>query len=137
MARVVDTSVLFALEQGGRDVDDILAVPRENPTFVTAITVSELLIGLHRTQGGRNHLLRMAFIDSVIARTTVLPFDLECARVHAEITARLMSQGQPIGINDTLIGAIAPAHGHSVLTINSKHFERIPGLVVERPVWSQ
>src|SRR5687768_10632859 len=99
MARVVDTSVLIALEQGGMDVDDILAVPREDPTFVTAITVSELLVGLHRARIGRTQLLRKTFIDVVIARTTVLPFDLACARMHAEITAHLMSVGQPIGIN--------------------------------------
>lgn len=137
MARVVDTSVLIALERGGIDVDDILAVPRDDPTFVTAITVSELLVGLHRTPIGRIQLLRKAFIDSVIERTTVLPFDLECARLHAEITAYLMSRGQPIGINDTLIGAIALTHGHSVLTTNPKHLERIPGLIVERPTWSE
>lgn len=136
MARVVDTSVLIALERGGMDVNDILAVPREDLTFITAITVSELLVGLHRARIGRTQQLREKFIDSVIARTTVLPFDLECARVYAEISAHLMSHGQPIGIHDTMIGAIAVTHGHSVLTINPKHFERIPGLVVEQPVWS-
>ena len=136
MARVVDTSVLIALERGSLDVNDILAVPREDPTLVTAITVSELLVGLLRARSGRTQQLRKTFVDIVIARTIVLPFDLECAGIHAGITAQLMSQGQPIGINDTLIGAIALTHGHSVLTTNPKHFERIPGLVVERPTWT-
>ena len=81
-------------------------------------------------------MLRKAFVDIVIERTTVLPFDHKCARVYAEISVHLMSHGQPIAIHDTMIGAIAATLGHSVLTINSKHFERIPGLVVEHQVWS-
>ena len=136
MARVADTSMLTALEQSGMDVIDILVVPPDDPTFAKTIPVSEFLVGLHRARVGRAQLLRQPFIDIVRERTTMLPFGLEWARVRAELTVHVMSRGQSLGINDILIGAIARTHGHSVLTINPKHVECIPVLMVERPVWS-
>jgi tRNA(fMet)-specific endonuclease VapC len=50
---------------------------------------------------------------------------------------RLRRTGQPVGLNDTPIAAIAQANDCSVLTDNMRDFERIPGLVVERPAWPE
>ncbi len=40
------------------------------------------------------------------------------------------SRGVIIPFADLLIGATALALGYSVLTVNARHFERIPGLTV-------
>ena len=71
----------------------------------------------------------------MLDRLSVVPFDLEAARIHARLAADLMAAGQAIGPNDLLIAATALAHGHAVLTHNLRHFERVPGLVVSRPDW--
>lgn len=49
----------------------------------------------------------------------------------AELLYHLQSLGHPIGIEDTMIGAIALSHGLTLVTANTKHFSRIPGLKVE------
>lgn len=128
---------MIALERTGQGIDDVLEFPLTELTFVTTITISELLVGLHRTPSGRIREIRRAFIETVVEQMTVLSFDLPSARVHAEISAYLMTLGLSIGINDTLIGAIALANDHSILTTNPKHFARIPGLIVEQPLWSR
>ncbi len=136
MARIVDTGVLIELERRGRTVDDLLPGSPDEPVFVTSISISELLVGLHRAPPGRRQLQRETFIMEVVKRISVLPFDLQAALVHAEISVQLMKLGQPIGIYDTLIAAIALTHEYTVLTTNPKHFARVPGLVVEQPTWS-
>ena len=60
----------------------------------------------------------------------VLPFEAEDA-VHAgEIRAQLESAGTPIGHYDYLIAAQARRHGAALVTLNSREFERVPGLIV-------
>ena len=78
---------------------------------------------------------REAFVELVLTRLPILPFDLQAARIHARIAAEFAAAGQPIGLNDLLIAATALTHGYSVLTENLRDFERVPGLVVQRPDW--
>jgi tRNA(fMet)-specific endonuclease VapC len=60
----------------------------------------------------------------------VLPFETEDA-VHAgDIRAELESKGTPIGPYDYLIAAQARRHGAALVTLNTREFERVPGLIV-------
>jgi tRNA(fMet)-specific endonuclease VapC len=43
----------------------------------------------------------------------------------------LLTQGRPIGPNDTLIAAIARANGAILITHNSNEFSRVAGLQME------
>ena len=61
----------------------------------------------------------------------ILSFSSEDAMNAAELLYHLQSLGHPIGIEDTMIGAIALSHGLTLVTANTKHFSRIPGLKVE------
>lgn len=79
--------------------------------------------------------MRTAFLELILARVDVLPFDAATARVHAEITALLISRGQRIGGHDALIAATAMAHDYAVLTDNLRDFGRVPGLDARQPVW--
>jgi tRNA(fMet)-specific endonuclease VapC len=58
-------------------------------------------------------------------------FDLEDARAAGEIRAWLETRGQPIGPCDTLIAAQARRRGATLVTLNVREFERVPGLSVE------
>lgn len=48
-----------------------------------------------------------------------------------DLLAALERRGQPIGLEDVLIGATALAGSLTVVTRNLRHFARIPGLAVE------
>ena len=60
----------------------------------------------------------------------VLPFDLEAARIHAELWAALQRGGQIIGAHDLLIAATARVAGYGVITANSAEFHTFSGLEV-------
>jgi len=51
--------------------------------------------------------------------------------VAADLSAHLERKGQPIESADIFIAATALAHNLILVTRNQRHFERVPGLVVE------
>ena len=62
---------------------------------------------------------------------TVLPFDASAARRYGEIRALLEGQGTPIGDAILRLAGIALARRLTVVTANTRHFERVPALPVE------
>ena len=61
----------------------------------------------------------------------VLPFEGEAAREYGAIRAGLKNKGIPIGANDLLIAAHAKSAGLTLVTNNTREFERVEGLKLE------
>jgi len=61
----------------------------------------------------------------------VAEFDTAAAEVAGQVGAWLSSQGTPIGPYDSLIAAHAQALGITLVTNNTREFERVPGLRLE------
>jgi tRNA(fMet)-specific endonuclease VapC len=61
---------------------------------------------------------------------SVIPFEREDAGHAGEIRAHLEALGAPIGFYDYLIAAQARSRNATLVTANSREFERVPGLVV-------
>ena len=72
-----------------------------------------------------------AFIHEVKQRYTVLNFDAAAAQKAGEIRAVLQSKGTPIGPYDVQVAGVALANNLSIVTRNTREFERVPGLRVE------
>lgn len=60
----------------------------------------------------------------------VLPFETEDAAHAGDIRAHLEGNGTPIGAYDCLIAAQARRRGATLVTANSREFERVPGLLL-------
>jgi predicted nucleic acid-binding protein len=129
MGVMVDTNVFIRFEKSGKPID-LSAWDASTGIFVSAVTVSELLIGVHRADTDERRRRRSLFVEAVIASVDVLEFDLASTRIHAEIYAELAKSGQMIGAHDLLIAAIAHRHDLSILTDNVAEFSRVPGLRV-------
>lgn len=100
--------------------------------FTTAVNAAEVYYGASRiVPAARRDALVKAFEDLVFARLTVLPFDLESAKVFGRLKASLESRGLPRSEPDLRIAAVALQHGLTVVTGNIRHFAGIPGLKVE------
>lgn len=97
--------------------------------FTTSINAAEIFYGACRTVC-RDELIR-AFEELVLSRLTVLPFDLESARIFGRLKASLEKRGLPRSEPDLRIAAIALQHGLTIVTGNVRHFSDIPGLTVE------
>ncbi len=103
---------------------------QDQAVYISAITVSELLLGVHRAKDEAIRLKRSTFVESILQDIPIIPFDPLIARVHAEIHAILMDQGNMIGPHDLMIAATALSRSYAVLTSNAKEFSRVPGLQV-------
>lgn len=127
MAVLIDTSVLVNAERRGQSLE--LAIG-DDDRAISAITVSELLHGVHRATDERIRARREAFVEHLLASLEALPVTMAVARAHARVWSSLEEKGTLIGAHDLWIGATALAHGMSVATANPREFERIPGLTV-------
>lgn len=98
--------------------------------FTSAVVIGELYKGAFRSQARERHLRNIE--ERVLPAVTVLPFDLAVSRVYGEIQAHLEDRGIPLADADLQIAATALYHGLSLVTGNLRHFERVPGLRIDR-----
>ena len=98
--------------------------------FTSSVTLGELVYGAHRLAERTQELLER--INAVLGELLpVLAFDSAAARLYGKLRADLERIGRPIGNADLQIAAICLVHGHTVVTVNVRHFEQVPGLGVE------
>ena len=131
MGLLIDASVLIAWERARLDIEAQVRDRTEEPLFLSVITASELLHGVHRAQDARAQTKRSRFVEAALARFPLLEIDLATAREHARVWAGLAARGQIIGPHDLWLAAACLAHGLTMATYNMREFERVPGLAVE------
>lgn len=132
MGVLIDTSFLVAGEKAGIRLSELRGALNAQDCFISVVTASELLVGVHRATHPVARLRRSRRVEEVLDDFEIIPVELPVARVHARIQTELAVRGTPIGPHDLWIAASAVTHGHAVATLNVREFERVPGLVVER-----
>ncbi len=90
----------------------------------TSVTRFEVVCGVRSAA-------QSAVVQAFFQLLEVLPFDELAADAAGEIDQYLRSRGIRLATADTLIAGIAISHGYPLLTRNRKHFDRVPGLVIE------
>jgi tRNA(fMet)-specific endonuclease VapC len=131
---LIDTSILIEAERGRLALGPHVVRHGEDEVFISAITASELLHGVHRAVEPEVRARRSAFVEGILQGLQVLPADLACARAHAQLWADLERTGTPIGRHDLWLAAACIAHGLTMVTANVREFARVPGLDIE--VWA-
>ncbi len=119
-------TVSYALRGQGRVAERILQHP-PSELAISSVTLAELWFG---AEAKRSAKLRHA-IRRFVKDVSVVAFDEAAAERFGAVAAALSARGVPIGTFDTLVAAQAVALGAIVVTNNTKHFERVPGLSVE------
>lgn len=130
MAILIDSSVAIAAERQREKEQSIRERFGDQTVAMAALSVSELLHGVHRADTATRRQRRLQYIEGLLGFVSVLAFDLETARVHSRIWADLAARGQAIGPHDLIIAATALAHDLPIATLNPEHFERVEGLEV-------
>lgn len=125
---LLDTGVCINLLRNNQPlVTARLAQAGVNACAISEITEAELRVGAESSQRPE---FQHTLIDQLIAAFTVLPI-APAIRLYARERARLRAEGQTVDSFDLLIGATALAHNLIMVTNNTKHFVRIPGLQLE------
>lgn len=95
---------------------------------LSSITVAELAYGVAKSSRPSHN---QAALEAFLLPFDVLDFDLQAALVLGQIRVALERQGLPIGGMDLLIGAHALSLNRTLVTHNTREFERIPNLVID------
>ena len=132
MGILIDSSVLIGVERSGRDISAYVQGREEEDVFLSVVSASELLHGVHRAADPKTKAKRLAFVEAALGAVPVLGIDLATARSHAQLWAELAQKGTMIGIHDAWLAATCLAHGLRLATGNLREFGRVPGLDVEK-----
>lgn len=94
---------------------------------VSAITAAELAYGVAKSGSERNR----AALERFLLPLEIAPFDERAAWFYGDLRSELERAGTPIGPLDTQIAAHALALSSTLVTNNTREFDRVPGLVLE------
>lgn len=125
--RLIDTDVSIEILRR-RDQQVVRRAIAEGRLRISMITEFELVRGAMKSTDPKSR----TEVDTYLAVVDSLPFDSAAAEHAADIRVGLETAGTPIGQYDVLIAGHARSLNAIVVTRNTKHFERVPGLRVER-----
>lgn len=98
---------------------------------ISVFSVLELAEGPHHSPTPQGRQADQQAIATLVSRLVHLPITPAIVQEFGRIRAELRKQGQIIGDMDIGIAATALAHGLTLVTHNTSHFNRIPGLPLE------
>lgn len=125
--KVLDSDTCIGVLRGRKEVLERRAIEVDEVT-TTWVTASELFYGAAKSaKPDANAALVIRFLNTL----PVLAPDLASARLFGEVKARLATAGQIVADADLFIASIALSRGATLVTGNRKHYERIPGIVLE------
>ena len=93
-----------------------------------SIVKAELFFGAMKSQISAKSLAK---IEDFFTRIESVSFDDNAAEFYGKIRADLSAKGTPIGNNDLMIAAIALSHGFTLITHNTREFNRVENLLIE------
>ena len=128
MAYLLDTNIVSDILRNphGAAAERLRRVdPQDVATSI--VVLGELRYGLTKRPHGRLE----AQLDAVLTALELLPLDPPAEEHYGRLRAELETRGAPIGANDMWIAAHALALDRTLVTANSREFERVSGLKVE------
>ena len=127
---LLDSDVCVALLNGADSNvrDRLLALPATRVAMCSVVK-GELESGAWGTADPYGGLVR---IERMFGSYASVAYDDQAAAIYGRVVASLRRGGRDIGPADSMIAAIALAHGLTVATRNLKHFMRVTDLEVVR-----
>lgn len=98
---------------------------------ISAITACELAYGVAKSGSAKNR----AALETFLLPLEVAAFDDSAIWHYAQLRTLLERAGTPIGALDTQIAAHALQLGCTLVTNNTREFERVPGLAIQN--WAE
>lgn len=129
MNYMLDTNIIiYAKNRRPVSVIERLLQQKPEDLCISAITLAELEFGAAKSSNpARNRMALTLFLSGM----QVIPFDNRAAQEYGDIRYDLSRRGVVIGGNDMLIAAQARSLGLTLVTNNTREFERIAGLKLE------
>ncbi len=129
MNYLLDTNIcIYLIKQRPVEVIHKFLTFQTGAVGVSTLTVAELQFGVQRSDypAQNQHALEHLLLSLVVVN-----FDMQAAELYGKIRTQLERGGTPIGSFDYLIAAHALSLDVTLVTNNTREFNRVPGLKVE------
>ena len=128
MQYLLDTNTCVFFLRGKLNLAEIIRDKGRENCFISEITVAELLYGAENSD---NPTKSYKAVDAFVSGLSILPI-FGCIKRYAKEKVRLKKIGKPIHDEfDLLIVVTAIENKLTLVTDNSKDFERLDGIKIE------
>lgn len=129
MRYMLDTNIcIYAIKHKPEQVFQRLQEHDPSEICISSVTYAELIYGVERSNAVMRNRIALTVLLSNIE---VLPFDSLAAESYGKVRDELEKAGTPIGPLDTMIAGHARSLNYTVVTNNTREFERVSGLQLE------
>ncbi|MBS7637718.1 type II toxin-antitoxin system VapC family toxin [Candidatus Bathyarchaeota archaeon] len=129
---IIDTDILVDILRGVEESIGLVAELERRGCILstTIINALELYYGAYKSKRKQRNI---EAARRLLGRMIILGMGLRSAEKAGKIQAELEARGEPIGMRDSMIGAIALTRRYRLATKNIEHFQRIEGLTLIKP----
>jgi predicted nucleic acid-binding protein len=126
---LIDTCAWIDVEQGALAPADVAALTRDEPVFLSPVTIAELRFGAEVAKDPGMRQKRLAALRR-LQRKPLLPLDGATGDIFGSLAAAIKAAGRQhrYRVQDLWIASQAVQHAFGLLTRNRRDFEDIPGL---------
>ncbi|MDR1619644.1 MAG: type II toxin-antitoxin system VapC family toxin [Clostridiales bacterium] len=127
MKYLLDTNTCVYLMKSNEAVVAHYRKKQSEGIAISVITAAELYYGVYNSAFPEKNGANLA---NFLIGVEILDFDSAAAMEYGRIRTILRQQGTPVGPMDLLIAAQAKSAGLTLVTNNTREFERVKGLVL-------
>ncbi len=124
---LLDTDTLIYFLKGNEAVVENFKASMNTPKALSVITYGELIYGCRESERVAENLARVHHLADLYP---IIDITRSVMDSFGEIKAQLSTTGTTVDDFDLLIGCTALALNYTVVTNNTKHYEKISGLNV-------
>ena len=125
---LLDTDTLIFFLKGHKSIIENFRRTSGIPKAISVINYGELIYGAQKSARPQENLAKVYRLAELYPVIDITRSITEC---FGGIKAELSSQGISVDDFDLLIGCVALTHNYTVVTNNTKHFRKIPGLTLQ------
>lgn len=124
---LLDTNTVIYFFKGMGEVSKNLFSYSPKDIFIPSIVLYELEVGIAKSNNSKK---RKEQLNLLLEQIQIIDFCEKEAKESASISATLEKLGTPIGPIDTLIAGCAKANNLTLVTNNTKEFQRVNKLII-------
>ncbi|MGD2084603.1 MAG: type II toxin-antitoxin system VapC family toxin [Candidatus Aminicenantes bacterium] len=129
----LDTNIcIYALNNKFPRIKLIIESLSPSDIGIPSIVKAELYYGALKSQK-KDKVIPV--LEKFLSPFEIFPFGDKEVKTYAQIRADLEREGNIIGPNDLIVAAITLSHGATLVTHNTREFQRVSNLLVED--WTQ
>ncbi len=126
---ILDTNIcIYIAKQKPPEVEEKFSTLKVGQVGMSLITYGEMLYGANRSQ---NQEKAKSVLNELIQLIPVIGMNSDVAEHYTDIRTDLTQKGKMIGNNDLWIAAHVRSIGKTLVTNNTKEFERVSNLKIE------